>query len=52
MENRVEPRTLPGFMELLPEKQIEFNRMKDIIRKNYEKYGFLLFILCFRGFGY
>ena len=41
MENRVEPRTLAGFMELLPEKQIEFNRMKDIIRKNYEKYGFL-----------
>ena len=38
MENRVEPRTLAGFMELLPEKQIEFNRMKDIIRKNYEKY--------------
>lgn len=41
MESRVEPRTLAGFMELLPEKQIEFNRMKDIIRKNYEKYGFL-----------
>ncbi len=40
-ENKVEPRTLPGFMELLPEKQIEFNRIKDVIRKNYERFGFL-----------
>ena len=38
---RVEPRTLPGFMELLPRDQIEFNRIKDIIRNTYEKYGFL-----------
>ena len=30
-ENKVEPRTLAGFMELLPEKQIEFNRMKNRI---------------------
>lgn len=37
----IEPRTLPGFMELLPKDQILFNKMKDIIRKNYEKYGFL-----------
>ncbi len=34
-------RTLPGFMELLPEDQIKFNNMMDIIRKNYEKAGFL-----------
>lgn len=38
---KVEPRTLPGFMELLPRDQIEFNRIKDIIRNTYEKYGFL-----------
>ncbi len=37
----IEPKTLPGFMELLPEDQILFNKIKDIIRKNYESYGFL-----------
>ena len=37
----IEPRTLPGFMELLPEDQIIFNKIKDIIKKNYEKYGFV-----------
>ena len=41
MGNIVEPRTLPGFMELLPQEQIEFNRISNIIRKNYERYGFL-----------
>ena len=41
-ENKVvEPRTLPGFMELLPEDQIKFNNMVDKIRKSYEKFGFL-----------
>ncbi|MBQ8430571.1 MAG: histidine--tRNA ligase, partial [Clostridia bacterium] len=38
---KVEPKTLPGFMELLPENQILFNKIKDTIRKNYEKFGFL-----------
>ena len=38
---RVEPRTLPGFMELLPEDQIKFNGMVDKIRKSYERFGFL-----------
>ena len=37
----IQPRTLPGFMELLPNDQILFNKIKDIIRKNYERYGFL-----------
>ena len=37
----IEPRTLPGFMELLPEDQIKFNSMIDKIRKSYEKFGFL-----------
>ena len=27
-------------MELLPDEQIKFNHMRDIIRRNYEKYGF------------
>ena len=38
---KVEPRTLPGFMELLPNEQIKFNAMMDKIRKSYEKFGFL-----------
>ena len=39
--NKVEPRTLPGFMELLPNEQILFNEMKEKIQKSYEKFGFL-----------
>ncbi len=39
--NKTEPRTLPGFMELLPQDQILFNQIKEIIRRNYEKFGFL-----------
>ena len=41
MENQVQPRILPGFMELLPEDQILFNQMMDTIRRVYEKFGFL-----------
>lgn len=39
--NKVEPRTLPGFMELMPQEQILFNQMKEKIQKSYEKFGFL-----------
>lgn len=38
---KVEPRTLPGFMELLPQEQILFNSVKEKIQKTYEKFGFL-----------
>ena len=38
---KIKPRTLPGFMELLPNEQILFNKMKDTIRDSYEEYGFL-----------
>lgn len=38
--NRVQPRTLSGFMELLPKEQIQFNRMVDILKETYELYGF------------
>ena len=41
MGDKIKPRTLPGFMELLPNEQILFNKLKDIIQKSYEKYGFL-----------
>ncbi len=37
---RIKPRTLSGFMELLPEKQIRMERMMDILRKTYSLYGF------------
>lgn len=37
----VRPAILAGFMELLPNEQIVFNKMKDTIRRNYEKFGFL-----------
>ena len=39
--NKVEPKILPGFMELLPQDQIKFNKMYDTIRSVYEKFGFL-----------
>ena len=41
MSKKVEPRTLPGFMELLPSEQIQFNGMIDKIRRAYERFGFL-----------
>jgi len=33
-------KVLPGFMELLPEEQIEFDRIKNIIETTYKQYGF------------
>lgn len=36
----VQPRTPSGFPEYLPQEQIEFDRLKDIIRETYMKYGF------------
>ena len=41
MDKKIEPRTLPGFMELLPKEQIAFNQMRQAIQKSYEKFGFL-----------
>ena len=38
---KVTPRILPGFMELLPPEQILFNDMYDTIREVYESFGFL-----------
>jgi len=39
-ENKIKPRTLSGFIELLPADQILFNDMYDKIRASYEKFGF------------
>ena len=38
---KVEPKTLPGFMELNPEDQIAFNRIKKVIEETYQNYGFV-----------
>lgn len=38
---QVTPKIMPGFMELLPEDQILFNKMVDTIRSTYESFGFL-----------
>jgi len=36
----ITPRTLSGFMELLPAKQQKMERMMEILRKTYASYGF------------
>ncbi len=36
----IKPRTLSGFMELLPGKQIQFERMTEVLRSTYASYGF------------
>ena len=36
----IKPRTLSGFMELLPGKQAQFERMLEVLRKTYGSYGF------------
>ena len=38
--SKVQPRTLSGFMELLPARQIQFDRMAAIIRESFSLYGF------------
>ena len=38
---KVEPRTLAGTMELLPNEQILFNQIKEKIENTYKKFGFL-----------
>ena len=38
---KTEPRTLSGFMELLPNEQILFNQIKEKIENTYKKFGFL-----------
>ncbi len=39
--DKVQPRILSGFMELLPADQMSFNKMYDTIRSVYERFGFL-----------
>ena len=37
---KMKPRTLSGFMELLPQKQQRLERMMEVLRKTYASYGF------------
>ena len=37
---RIKPRTLSGFMELLPAPQTQFERMLEKLRTTYSLYGF------------
>ena len=37
---QIKPRTLSGFMELLPARQVQFDRMVETLRKTYSLYGF------------
>ena len=37
---RIKPRTLSGFMELLPQKQQQLEKMMSILRETYALYGF------------
>ena len=37
---KIKPRTLSGFMELLPEKQVQFDKMAAKLREVYSLYGF------------
>ena len=38
--DRVRPRTLSGFMELMPDKQVQMEKMMQVLRDSYSLYGF------------
>lgn len=38
--DKIQPSILPGFMELLPEEQVLFDRIKNLISTTYQKYGY------------
>ena len=40
MMERITPRTLSGFMELLPQKQMKLEKMMSVLRDTYSLYGF------------
>ena len=40
MNNKTEPRTLSGFMELMPQEQVVFDNIKNTIIETYKQYGF------------
>ncbi|MBQ3103971.1 MAG: histidine--tRNA ligase, partial [Oscillospiraceae bacterium] len=38
--SKIAPRTLSGFMELLPAPQQQMERIMEILRRNYSMFGF------------
>ena len=38
--DKIKPRTLSGFMELLPDKQVQMNKMRAVLAETYARYGF------------
>ncbi len=40
MSNKIQPRTLSGFMELLPRQQVMMERIMSTLRETYSLYGF------------
>ena len=38
---KINTKPLPGMMELLPEEQIEFNRILNVIKKHHSQFGFV-----------
>ena len=38
--DKIKPRTLSGFMELLPQKQMQMERFMEVLRGTYSLYGF------------
>ena len=41
MPSPIQPRTPPGTLELLPREQIVFQHMQDVIRRGFERFGFV-----------
>ena len=37
--DKIKPRTLSGFMELLPDKQVQMNKMRAVLAETYARYG-------------
>lgn len=40
MGNTIQPRTLPGFMELMPKEQVLFEKIKSVLEETYRSFGF------------
>ena len=38
--DKIKPRTLSGFMELLPDKQVQMDTMRAVLAETYARYGF------------
>ena len=38
--DKIKPRTLSGFMELQPDKQVQMNKMRAVLAETYARYGF------------